>query len=58
MRSITLNQLRYTRLWLPWLKAGETIELRNRKRVIGWIVPDESIIVKPRIPPQEPRTDP
>jgi antitoxin (DNA-binding transcriptional repressor) of toxin-antitoxin stability system len=58
MRSITLSQLRNTRLWLPWLKAGETIELRSRKRVIGRIVPDESIIEKPRISPQEPRTDP
>ena len=39
MHSITLSQLRYARLWLPWLKAGETIELRERKRVIAHIIP-------------------
>jgi hypothetical protein len=55
MHSITFSQLRHTRLWLPWLKAGETIELRSRKRVIGWIVPDESIIEKQPISPQEPK---
>jgi hypothetical protein len=46
MRTITLSQLRNTRLWLPWLKAGEKIELRYRKRLIAWIVPDESSIRK------------
>ncbi len=39
MRSITLSQLRNPKVWLPWLKAGETIELRERKRVIAHIIP-------------------
>jgi antitoxin (DNA-binding transcriptional repressor) of toxin-antitoxin stability system len=46
MRSITLSQLRNTRLWLPWLKAGETIELRERRRVIAHIIPDKRFIEK------------
>jgi len=39
MPSITLSQLRNTRLLLDLLKAGETIELRERKRVIAYITP-------------------
>jgi antitoxin (DNA-binding transcriptional repressor) of toxin-antitoxin stability system len=39
MRSITLSQLRNTRQLMAWLKAGETIELRERKRVIAHIIP-------------------
>jgi antitoxin (DNA-binding transcriptional repressor) of toxin-antitoxin stability system len=39
MRSITLSQLRNTRQLFAWLKAGETIELRERKRVIAHIIP-------------------
>jgi antitoxin (DNA-binding transcriptional repressor) of toxin-antitoxin stability system len=48
MPSITLSQLRNTRLLLALLKAGETFELRERKRVIAdfipvrpWPFPDE-----------------
>jgi hypothetical protein len=44
MRSITLSQLRDTRLWLPWLKAGETIELRERKTVIAHIIPNKRFV--------------
>jgi antitoxin (DNA-binding transcriptional repressor) of toxin-antitoxin stability system len=39
MPSITLSQLRNTRLLLALLKAGETIELLERKRVIAHIIP-------------------
>ena len=39
MPSITLSQLRNTRLIWDLLKAGETIELRERKRVIAHIIP-------------------
>jgi antitoxin (DNA-binding transcriptional repressor) of toxin-antitoxin stability system len=39
MPSITISQLRNTRQLIAWLKAGETIELRERKRVIGHIIP-------------------
>jgi antitoxin (DNA-binding transcriptional repressor) of toxin-antitoxin stability system len=44
MRSITLSQLRTPKLWLPWLKAGETILLCDRKTVIARIVPHQSFI--------------
>ena len=49
MRSITLSQLRNTGLWLPWFKAGETIFLYQRKRLIARIVPDPSFIKRPAI---------
>jgi antitoxin (DNA-binding transcriptional repressor) of toxin-antitoxin stability system len=39
MRSITLSQLRNTGQLIAWLRAGETIELRERRRVIGHIIP-------------------
>jgi len=39
MPSITLSQLRNTHLIWDLLKAGETIELRERKRVIAHIIP-------------------
>jgi antitoxin (DNA-binding transcriptional repressor) of toxin-antitoxin stability system len=39
MPSITLSQLRNSRLLMALLKAGETIELRERKRVIAHIIP-------------------
>jgi antitoxin (DNA-binding transcriptional repressor) of toxin-antitoxin stability system len=44
MRSITISQLRNTRLWLPWIKAGETIDLYFRKELIGRIVPHERFL--------------
>jgi len=39
MPSIALSQLRNTHLIWDLLKAGETIELRERKRVIAHIIP-------------------
>jgi hypothetical protein len=48
MPSIPLSQLRNTRQLMAWLKAGLTVELRDRKRVIAdfipvipWPLPDE-----------------
>jgi len=58
MRSIGLSQLRNTRQLMAWLKAGETIELRYRNRVIGWIVPDKSIITTLRDATPNPETRP
>ena len=40
MRSITLSQLRNTRQLKLWLLNGETIELRDRKTVIGRFIPN------------------
>ena len=38
--SINLRQLRDTRRLKKWLKAGKTVELRERNRVLGRIVPE------------------
>jgi len=37
---MNLRQLRDTRLLKAWLQAGETVELRERDRVLGRIVPE------------------
>jgi hypothetical protein len=39
MESITLRQLRDTRKVKAWLKAGIHIEVRERNRVLGDLVP-------------------
>jgi antitoxin (DNA-binding transcriptional repressor) of toxin-antitoxin stability system len=41
MPSITLSQLRNTRRLLAWLRAGKTVELRERNRVIAHIIPSK-----------------
>jgi antitoxin (DNA-binding transcriptional repressor) of toxin-antitoxin stability system len=46
MPSITLSQLRDTRRLKAWLKAGKTVELRERNRVIAHIIP-----AKPQVRP-------
>jgi hypothetical protein len=40
MPSVNLRQLRDTRQLKIWLKAGETVELRERNCVLGRIVPE------------------
>jgi antitoxin (DNA-binding transcriptional repressor) of toxin-antitoxin stability system len=47
MPSINLSQLRNTRQLLRWLRAGKTVELRERNRVIARIVPYDTF-VKPK----------
>ncbi len=42
MHSVNLRQLRDTRQLKAWLKAGETVELRERDKVLGRIVPEET----------------
>ncbi len=39
MHSINIRQLRDTRRLKDWLNAGQSIELRERDRVIARIVP-------------------
>jgi hypothetical protein len=46
MPSINLRQLRDTRQLKIWLRAGETVELRERNSVLGRIVP-ETPVAKP-----------
>lgn len=48
MPSVNLRQLRDTQQIKTWLEAGETVELRERDRVIGDIVPR-----RPKAPPKE-----
>ena len=43
MPSVNLRQLRDTKQLKAWLKAGETVELRERDRVLGRIVPEEQV---------------
>lgn len=42
MPSITIRQLRDTRQLKAWLQAGKTVELRERSRILGRIVPEAS----------------
>jgi len=40
MPSVNIRQLRDTRRLKAWLRAGRTVELRERDRVIARIVPE------------------
>ena len=40
MPSINIRQLRDTPQLKAWLRAGKTVELRERNRLIGRIVPE------------------
>jgi len=40
MPSVNMRELRDTRRLKAWLKAGKTVELRDRDRVVGRIVPE------------------
>ena len=42
MPSMNLRQLRDTRKLKAWLKAGKTVELRERDRLLGHVVPESS----------------
>jgi antitoxin (DNA-binding transcriptional repressor) of toxin-antitoxin stability system len=39
MPSVNIRQLRETRKLKAWLRAGKTVELRDRNKVIARIVP-------------------
>jgi antitoxin (DNA-binding transcriptional repressor) of toxin-antitoxin stability system len=41
MHSVNLRQLRDTKQLKAWLKAGETVELRERELVLARIVPEQ-----------------
>jgi len=43
MPSMNIRQLRDTRRLESWLRAGKTVELRKRDRVIGRIVPENAV---------------
>ena len=42
MRSMNIRQLRDTRRLKSWLRAGKTVELRERDKVIARIVPERT----------------
>ncbi len=42
MQSVNIRQLRDTRRLKAWLRAGKTVELRERDRIIARIVPEPS----------------
>jgi hypothetical protein len=48
MPSMNIRQLRDTRRLKAWLQAGKTVELRERERVLGRIVPET-----PSVQPQK-----
>ncbi|MFT4112829.1 hypothetical protein [Silvibacterium sp.] len=41
MASMNMRELRDTRKLKAWLRAGKTVELRDRDAVIGTIVPEK-----------------
>jgi antitoxin (DNA-binding transcriptional repressor) of toxin-antitoxin stability system len=47
MPSINLRELRNTRQLKSWLKAGQTVELRERATVLARIVPEEQTKKQP-----------
>jgi antitoxin (DNA-binding transcriptional repressor) of toxin-antitoxin stability system len=42
MPSVNMRQLRDTRRLKAWLRAGTTVELRDREKVIARIVPEDA----------------
>ena len=42
MPSVNLRQLRDTRRLKAWLRAGNTVELRERDKVIARIIPERT----------------
>jgi hypothetical protein len=46
--SMNLRQLRDTRQLKAWLKAGKTVELRERDKVLGRIVPEAAQPPRPK----------
>ncbi len=41
MASVNIRELRNTKRLKAWLRAGKTVELRDRQQVIARIVPEE-----------------
>jgi hypothetical protein len=47
---MNIRQLRDTRRLKTWLRAGKTVELRERERIIGHIVPETAPAVPRKWP--------
>ncbi|MFZ0392441.1 MAG: hypothetical protein WAL73_01265 [Terracidiphilus sp.] len=52
---MNLRQLRDTRKLKEWLRAGETVELRERDRVLAKIVPERAAAQPVELPDFEAR---
>lgn len=50
MPTVNIRQLRNTSQLKTWLQAGMTVELRERNRVIGHIVPEGQPTKSPVLP--------
>ena len=50
MPTVNIRQLRETRRLKAWLRAGKTVELRERDRVIAQIVPEALPPVRRELP--------
>lgn len=44
MPTMNIRQLRDTRQLKAWLRAGKTVQLRERERVIAQIVPEGPVV--------------
>jgi antitoxin (DNA-binding transcriptional repressor) of toxin-antitoxin stability system len=51
MPSVNMRQLRDTRRLKAWLRAGKTVELRERNRLIARIVPENGERGRPIVYP-------
>jgi hypothetical protein len=50
MPSVNIRELRDTRRLKDWLRKGKTVELRDRNRIIGRIVPENVTAVSGKWP--------
>ena len=55
MPSVNIRQLRDTRKLKAWLRAGKTVELRERDKLIAKIVPEKEEKAQPAWPDFEAR---
>jgi antitoxin (DNA-binding transcriptional repressor) of toxin-antitoxin stability system len=53
--NVNIRQLRDTRKLKAWLRAGKTVELRDRNKVIGRIIPAEQREMTVKLPDFEAR---
>ncbi|HWZ44863.1 MAG TPA: hypothetical protein VNW97_15415 [Candidatus Saccharimonadales bacterium] len=56
MPAMNMRQLRDTRRLKTWLRAGKTVELREREQIIGRIIPESAPAVARKWPDFAART--
>jgi antitoxin (DNA-binding transcriptional repressor) of toxin-antitoxin stability system len=55
MPSVNMRQLRDTKRLKAWLRAGKTVELREREKLIARIVPERDELLPVKLPDFEAR---